>query len=240
MIRQRLKTETAPTHHRLDRLIGQQEPFSTVSGYGNFLINMRRLYVRYADSLNRVADLADLPTTAQRLIDAIDQDLQSIGLSPYDSPYDSPETLNDHSPLHTSIDQCWGHAYVMEGSAMGASIMMKSASAKLPASASTHYLHLSGAHAKSRWPLFVKALQKMSDDVGCHKMTDPVLDSNGSDRRVSETTVSDTAVSDTTVKGTCSDNANQSSDRAQHAVAAANEVFAFALQLFDAQKVNSD
>lgn len=241
MIRQTLRTQTAATHLRLDRLIGQQEPFSNLARYRNFLMNMRRLYVRYAGSLDRVAELANLPKTAQPLMDAIDQDLQSTGLSDIDRPdaWGQPETFDplhpgQQLPAHVLHAQCWGHAYVMEGSAMGASLMMKSAQAKLPASASTHYLNLSGSHAKQRWPLFVAALQRMSDDA------DSVNGLETDFQTAGNATVDNGTADDGADHRTASGNADRPSELAHHAVAAADDVFTYALQLFTASEVNSD
>lgn len=187
-----------------------------MSGYVNFVVNMRRLYLRYANSLNRVSQWADLPPTADRLIDAINSDLKSVGWAAEDLHV---AEHRDH-PTDFSAAQCWGHAYVLEGSAVGASMMIKSAQSQLPSTATTNYLQLSGSHAKQRWPLFVKALEAVAEDL------QPTAISNPASTEFSQ--------------GDFDAGGESSLDPAQQAVAAANEVFAYALQLFSDGDVTAE
>jgi hypothetical protein len=202
---------------------------------------MRRLYTRYTNSLNQVALWSDLPVTADKLIDAIDQDLNSVGVGidiPLKSTKDSAVdfgtiahrlTVNGWEIL---VAQMWGHAYVLEGSAMGASMMIKSARSKLPDHAGIEYLKLSTAHAKRRWPRFVSSLQKFSYDLesgstlSFNRTLEATLDANSKNDSNPIAVLNDSnfwsqSKSETTT------------DPVQHAISAANDVFAYALHLFD-------
>ena len=62
-------------------------------------------------------------------------------------------------------DGVWGYAYVMEGSALGATQLVKLARQRLPAETSVEFLSIVSSHSKSRWPVFLKQIDICCEDA---------------------------------------------------------------------------
>ncbi|RIA46203.1 heme oxygenase [Hephaestia caeni] len=152
----RLKTLTHDTHDQLDRSIMSAASFSSVEGYGRFVI-VQALFHRDIDALYDNAVLqAVLPGLAERRrLPLIAADLDDLGLA-------FPE---DDTPLAfvadgaVDVPAALGWLYVAEGSNMGAALLRKEA-AKIGLSDEHGARHLAPAPEgpAAHWRAFTAAL----------------------------------------------------------------------------------
>ena len=89
----------------------------------------------------------------------IEDDLSTINDAPHLPQLDAPTDLED-----LDIASRWAQAYVMEGSAVGGSFMIRSARKKLDTDIGIAFLSQLAEDAKHRWPVFVKALTESNID----------------------------------------------------------------------------
>ena len=155
-IRQRLRSETAASHRKLDSVMGQRDSFSTLANYQFYLQGMRQLYVRCDESLRWASQAGGLPMREPNLIALIDVDLASLSTAPRDTLVPGGCSTAPDSQESSSVH--WGQAYVMEGSSIGATMMVRAAEKKLPAEATFRFLTELSGDAKNRWPDFANAL----------------------------------------------------------------------------------
>lgn len=152
-LRQRLRGETSASHARLDRVMGLHPPFASVGNYRRYLQGMDSLYEYCEVSTAWVEGQIALPIRETRLRKLIQNDLVSTGA----------ETLVDRGVSDAQDGRLtegthWGKAYVMEGSAMGATFLVKQAEQELPTSIGKSFLQQLALDAKSRWSIFAEAL----------------------------------------------------------------------------------
>lgn len=158
-IRQILREQTGPLHRSLDEIVGRCPPFESEANYEIYLRSMQQLYRTFQSVLDWTADQARLPQAAQLVVACIDDDVASMNV---DVPPLEAAALEIDG---FSESQKWGIAYVMEGSSMGASFMIRIASEKLPAPIGTKFLERLASDSKNRWPEFISAL----DASGCEE-----------------------------------------------------------------------
>ena len=151
--RLRIRVAVQDVHAELDAFVVSQEPFATVEAYGSFLWCMRQLYVSLQPAISKVSKQIGLPDCSQDCIAAANQDAPGI------APPASPLTLS-----HLD-DGAWGYAYVMEGSALGATQLVKLARERLPTGTSLEFLSTVSSHAKSRWPIFIREIDERCENV---------------------------------------------------------------------------
>lgn len=156
--RERLRFETRTNHAQLDAVLGDLRPFSSIDRYRVYLAGMRELYVVFGPSCDRCADLSHLPRQQQELIAALDADLMSCGAGPHS------DSNTEHTPQPTPSDPptdaaAWGAAYVLEGSAMGAQMLVRVAREKLPPAATTQFLSALAGDGVSRFRAFCAAME---------------------------------------------------------------------------------
>ena len=151
--RHRIRSAVQEIHGVLDNFVVSQEPFSSVEAYGSFLWRMRQLYVSMQPAISDVSQEIGLANCSQDCIDAATRDDPSMPLPA--------------SPLKLSFldGGAWGYAYVMEGSALGATQLVTLARERLPVGTSLEFLDTVASHAKSRWPIFVKEIDSRCEDV---------------------------------------------------------------------------
>jgi heme oxygenase len=117
-VRQRLKNETSKIHKRLDDSLSTRGLFNSLENYRWYLCGMYALY-RHCDSSIRWAQVqAGLETRAACLFELIELDLATFGVSA--PAFESTNVDHDQATR-------WAQAYVMEGSAVGASFMIRGA-----------------------------------------------------------------------------------------------------------------
>ena len=152
-IRHRIRDAVQEIHGELDNFVVSQEPFASLQAYGSFLWRMRQLYVSLQPAISEVSGQIGLPDCSQDCINAATRD------DPEMAPPARPLTLTH---LKGGV---WGYAYVMEGSALGATQLLKLARQRLPAETSMDFLTTVSSHAKSRWPTFIKEIDHRCEDV---------------------------------------------------------------------------
>jgi heme oxygenase len=104
--------------------------------------------------MGRVADEVGIEDATADLIQCLREDLDEVG---------NPSLLSN--ARFESRCECWGVAYVMEGSAMGGRQILKSISTRGDsADFSTRYLSHLVAGSKGRWPKFLAALEIVDCD----------------------------------------------------------------------------
>lgn len=156
-LRQMLRSETKNRHETLDRVVAKLSPFDSVTHYRIYLIAMRQAYRRFASSLDAVADLVGMPATAEELIALLNDDLASTEQGAVAHRHGTHDAPAD------SVGCQWGHAYVFEGSSMGAKMLVSLAQANLAGQATALYLERSAENATVRWPQFVAKLDDLAD-----------------------------------------------------------------------------
>ncbi|VCU72596.1 Heme oxygenase [Pigmentiphaga humi] len=150
----RLKTETAPLHDKLDKLVMSLKPFDTRENYGRFVV-AQYLFQRDIESLyDDQAYAALIPDLATRpRLAAAHADLDDLGVA-------VPAT--DETPRGEGMElpEGLGWLYVSEGSKLGAAFLFKEAGQKLGLDENFGARNLA-APADGRgaaWKRFVQAL----------------------------------------------------------------------------------
>ncbi len=151
--RQRLRIETREAHQRLDDFMQGLDPFGSVGNYAHYLEGMRQLHAVAHQSVQWAELQTGMTARTVGLGRLIESDLKSTGT---DLKNKAPVAIQ--GLVEKSAAEKWGEAYVMEGSALGGSMLYKSATAQLPGGLGTRYLHQLSLDVSQRWPIFVKAL----------------------------------------------------------------------------------
>lgn len=156
---QRLRSETASAHERLDTRIMVAAPFAARDRYVRFL-QVQYLFHRDIDALYDAASLRgmlpDLPE--RRRLELIVQDLQDLDAAP--PAADAAPVFDDRMP---DVPSALGWLYVAEGSNLGAAFLLKEA-AKLDLNEQFGARHLA-AHPQGRglqWRTFRTALDAIN------------------------------------------------------------------------------
>ena len=158
-LRQRLRSATSESHAKLDGVMGLHPPFATPENYRRYLTGMDQLYKHCDASIRWVEARVGLATHEVSLRDLIHRDVASIGLTTADeSPV--PATLAAEASPGTH----WGRAYVMEGSSIGATFLVKQAEEQLPDSFGKSFLQQLSTDAKHRWSIFAGELANADVD----------------------------------------------------------------------------
>jgi heme oxygenase len=153
---QRLKSETAPQHERMDALVNQFDPFASRAGYAKFVaaqyLFQRDVEHLFADPAVKAA-VPDLH--ARGRAEASRADLADLGA-------DLPE-----APLASTgvkMPEALGWLYVSEGSTLGAAFLLKEAKERLGLSETFGARNLA-AYPEGRaqaWRSFVASLDAVS------------------------------------------------------------------------------
>ena len=145
-LRDRLRQETADAHRRVDALFGSCE-LSSEQGYGFFLSAQSQAW----ETLRPLLDQGSLARA-----DALRDDLDRLGLP-------TPAPLDITLPRNASI----GHLYVLEGSRLGSTVLMRELLAKAPEMAERAGAYLRESGKIEGWKQLSTALQKDRD--GCDR-----------------------------------------------------------------------
>lgn len=167
MLRTVLREETRDQHSRLDELV-MQDRLSTLASYQLYLWRMRKLYAYFADQVDLVAVECGMVPKVPQILTLISADLDSsCGLWMLDEPatllrglataFETPDEkaiAKDSDSLSAAV----GMAYTLEGSALGATHILKAVQREPHLASHTQFLNEVSQDAKSRWPHFVRAL----------------------------------------------------------------------------------
>lgn len=143
-----IRAGTADDHERLDQLfegfdLGDRE------SYGRFLVAHARALIPVEAALDAADAVRWIPGWAERRRGAlIAADLAALDL-PMPSPAQYPALADDA--------ECWGAAYVVEGSRLGGTLLARRVVAGLPRS------YLGTAQVKGAWAAFVWAMDAALD-----------------------------------------------------------------------------
>lgn len=155
--RESLRSETRDKHAALDALLGELHPFASCERYSIYLAGMRGLYAAFGDALDRCARSAQLAPRQREMITAIDADLASCNAS---------ENEPAAAPVSQFTDSAaWGAAYVLEGSAMGAQMLVRTARERLSAEVTIHFLTALAGEGVSRFRAFCAAMEAANVDA---------------------------------------------------------------------------
>ena len=152
-LRQRLRSATKDSHAQLDGAMGLHPPFASAENYCRYLCGMDRLYQHCDASMQWVEEQTKLTSHSTPLRDLIRHDIESLKL------LSEPELpVPAGLPAATTPATHWGRAYVMEGSSMGATFLVKQAEKELSDSFGMSFLQQLSSDAKHRWSIFAEAL----------------------------------------------------------------------------------
>ncbi|MBA1275196.1 biliverdin-producing heme oxygenase [Stutzerimonas azotifigens] len=151
-LRSRLKAATSGLHERVDRGYGDFR-LETPTGYRDFLLAHARAVIPAEEALEQAGIVSLVPDWLQRRRrDALRLDLLQLGEA-------IPTPL--HVPRSTSAAWCWGFAYVLEGSRLGARVLsriVESQQAGLP------LRYLGQGSDQPLWPRFVDMLETAAQE----------------------------------------------------------------------------
>ena len=131
-------------------------PFDSAENYRWYLSGMYALHRHCESSTNWVAKQAELPVRENCLFGLLEHDLATL-----DAVVPEWKNLNSEHDVATQ----WAQAYVMEGSAVGASFMIRGAREKIGPEIGCKYLTQLASDAKYRWPKFVSELTASEIDA---------------------------------------------------------------------------
>lgn len=160
-VRQQLRRRTADAHQRVDELGDRVASVLSPAGYLTFLLSMHSVIARYDQELDRSSRLAGVEPRAAALLAALCEDLIALGATglPAVGPLDA-------DPLPVNDAAAWGVGYALEGSALGAAVLLDRlrsvevwSNGDTPPSA---YLSLLVAQRPTRWPTFSSGLGALS------------------------------------------------------------------------------
>jgi heme oxygenase len=158
-----LKTETAEAHKRLDTMMSSRGPFDSADNYRWYLTGMHALHRHCQRSTRWVESHIGLEPRESELCRLIEADLTTIG-KPLALPAGDDLATSGGQQNEIDISSRWAQAYVIEGSAIGASFMIRGARTQLAADVGCAYLTQLASDAKLRWPKFVAALNSADID----------------------------------------------------------------------------
>lgn len=155
MLSRTLKSETAKLHRLVEDRLRQRGAIGSEGGYRVYLGAMLKLHAAHAAALDRSSVLAQLTPHAAELTQALREDLASIGESHPKSVAPAPQPRGDAA--------CLGIGYVFEGSALGASHILKTLGpdAERPRS----YLRRLASGSAARWPRYKEFLDAHAGDA---------------------------------------------------------------------------
>ncbi|MDD9910786.1 MAG: biliverdin-producing heme oxygenase [Ahrensia sp.] len=125
--------------------------FASSSGYAKWLSVMASVHGRYADCWDYASRELGLEAISHRIGAAIERDCSQLALAQDQAPQLAL------SPR--SLEHALGCAYVLEGSGLGARLLLRQASAENISP--TFYLTALEKLSRTRWPSFVDGLDGM-------------------------------------------------------------------------------
>lgn len=117
-VRDALKRATRSSHDAAETRLHDEGAFASLSGYARFLTAMRRAHAGLGLDAARALG-AEATGRELILIDRLDADLSAC------SEHVAPPGAHDDAAATFSEDFAWGVAYALNGSAIGAAIILK-------------------------------------------------------------------------------------------------------------------
>jgi heme oxygenase len=162
-----LKAATAEAHERVEGVVRAAGMFDTLDGYRRYVAATWALRTRFEGLLDMNGAAAIWPLwPTRRIAHLAEQDMADLGILPRPEEF-APSTLSSGELL--------GVLYVLEGSSLGARLLLRSVSRLgLSADNGARHLHAQAGEA-SAWRGFVEVLEA-SPQPPCHEMARSVFD----------------------------------------------------------------
>lgn len=136
-LRHALRAETSALHQELEKTVEARGSFASAESYKDWLLIMQQLHSLFAADYDAGCAALGLPKMAALLGEAL----------ALDTGVDLPACGKRHLPVGSEI----GVAYVFEGSALGARLLLRRTAALAPVP--LDYLSTLVAESHDRWPL---------------------------------------------------------------------------------------
>ena len=169
-LRDSLRSKTKVAHQDLDDFVGAMKVFDTATKYRVFLLGMNRLYQAFGNELDWTSAKIKVFPSSAKLVGNIKSD---GAFTTEELQWNDTKSHDQLANLAIADDVAckWGVAYVLEGSAMGARYMVKSAeklvashNLKMADSIGATYLQTLAEESYVRWPKFTEALNQVECD----------------------------------------------------------------------------
>jgi heme oxygenase len=150
---ERLKSQTAPHHQRIETMVPLMRPDLTLAGYGSYLARLLPYYAALESRLSRVRWPEALDFPARFKTPLLEADLRALHEA-------ARPPLSPTLPDLDSQSRAWGCLYVLEGSTLGSQILSRQVHEALGVTPETGgaFLHGYGPATGPRWKQFGAAL----------------------------------------------------------------------------------
>jgi heme oxygenase len=161
-----LKAATADAHDRVEDVVRSAGMFDTLEGYRRYVAATWALRTRFEGLLDMNGASAVWPLWPSRRIAGLAaQDMADLGV---------PARAEEFVPSALTAGELLGVLYVLEGSSLGARLLVRSVSGLgLSADNGAGHLHAQAGEA-SAWRSFVEVLEA-SPEPPCHAMANSVF-----------------------------------------------------------------
>ena len=157
-LRTALRAATAPSHKHLDSMLAEVGPFASRENYARYLHATADLYTQFGAMLDRASDLIGLTRNSSTLAGNLADDLKNLGAPHADTLVSNVPA--DAEPHAISDSHLLGIGYTLEGSALGATQLVKQVRERLGADVPDAFLSSLAEGAKTRWPVLAEYLQQ--------------------------------------------------------------------------------
>lgn len=148
-IRFRLRDTIDDVHHDAEAIVERIDIFNDPDAYAHWLLSMYRVHHRFSVCTDATAMQVGLEANSPALLQALRSDLAAVG---HAAPSRTP-------PLRpSSAEQLFGTSYVLEGSGLGARVLLKRAEAHNVQH--RRYIDTLKRTSQRRWPVFISALER--------------------------------------------------------------------------------
>jgi heme oxygenase len=154
-VRFSLREAIQPDHEAAERLVEKLNVFQNAQSYSSWLLAMRDVHRHFSRCSEAASLKLGLPLVHDQVMEALENDiLKTSG--------NCAASAMGTKPV-TDVSAQLGVAYVLEGSGLGARVLVRRATAV--GQVSTHYISTLGDLSQSRWPQFVRALDAHELDI---------------------------------------------------------------------------
>lgn len=181
-VRTTLRRDTRELHEQAESCIRRHAPIADIDGLERYLQSMRRVHEEFRPELARIGNCIGLEDHSETIDDAIQADLawltsRSSRLRARPGPVAEPrkavaEPAKAVAEPWNAVAEPWragspgealGALYVLEGSGLGARVLLSQLRRSALAGAPLAYLEHLAAGIEHRWPAVVTALDSVDD-----------------------------------------------------------------------------
>lgn len=125
----------------------------TIDGYAHLLGSMRELHLEFGEAADCAGEKIGLTATRRARLEDLTSDLSVLRGHAPEPQRSSPRATSDPE---TEL----GALYVLEGSALGAKVLLGIVERSLPSATPAHYLRAVVEDSSRRWPRLLAALDR--------------------------------------------------------------------------------